>query len=69
MDVDFVGVAHEVTFDPTGEKMLNYSVPLHDDQIAEPSEYFIANVSTEQPRVIIGQPSLPLVEILDRDGE
>lgn len=66
---DFVGFTHELTFDPSGEKTLTFSVILHDDQVPEPPEYFNVNVSTEQPRVNIGQPSLPLVQIADNDSE
>ena len=69
VDKDFVGFTHELTFDPSGEKTLIFSVILHDDQVSEPPEYFNVNVSTEQPRVNIGQPSLPLVEIADNDSE
>lgn len=69
VDKDFGGFTHELTFDPSGEKTLIFSVILHDDQVPEPPEYFNVNVSTEQPRVNIGHPSLPLVEIADNDSE
>ena len=59
----------EITF-PAGSTRQEYTVDFIEDNLPENYEYFNADVNIGRPKVVIGSPKQPLIEIQDlRNGE
>ena len=66
-DQDFTPVSTSLTFTAGGATSLSVVIPLVDDSVLEPSEYFTVLLISSSQRVTVGQATAN-VTILDDDG-